>query len=162
MRKTLLKRSTKPMRRGKLRARGVNETSVLKEKIQSLVRRIVIERDGGCVLRDIFLPPCNGYRKDGELVLQADHLISRSNSATFADTRLIVCLCKGHHGWKSVGSNLRKQQYDEIVKNILPKERVILWDRCEKERWRAQKVDWKLEIINLERELQEIYESKGY
>jgi hypothetical protein len=31
---------------------------------------------------------------------QADHLTTRANSATYADTRLIVCACKGAHGWK--------------------------------------------------------------
>ena len=65
------------------------------------MREIVIKRDGGCILRDIQgVSQCNGYRKDGKLILQADHLITRANSATYADTRLIVCVCKGHHGWK--------------------------------------------------------------
>jgi hypothetical protein len=80
----------------------------VKQRIQDLVRDIVIKREGGCIFRgDVpnpegwTIPTCNGFAKDGHLILQADHLITRANSATYADTRLIVCLCKGHHGWKS-------------------------------------------------------------
>ena len=39
-----------------------------------------------------------GFRNDGQLILQADHVITRANSATYAETHLIVCVCKGHHG----------------------------------------------------------------
>lgn len=139
--------------------RGTSETSVLKEQIQKLVREVVMLRDGGCVFRHEKGHICTGFAKDGHLILQADHLISRSNSATFADTRLIVCVCKGIHGWKSVGSNLRKSQYDERIKKLLPKETVELWDRCEKDSWRAVKMgayDWKLEIANLQCELKDL------
>ena len=119
----------------------------------------MIKRDGGCYLANSdrvkvahFLSPCSGYRKDGELILQCDHLVTRSNSATFADTRLMVCLCKGHHGWKSVGSNLRKAQYDALMREILPKDRVELWDKCEKESWKPHKMNWKVELTALKQE----------
>jgi hypothetical protein len=47
---------------------------------------IVILRDGGCILRDTpHASACNGYAKDGHLILQADHLITRANSATYGD-----------------------------------------------------------------------------
>jgi hypothetical protein len=129
------------------------------------VRAIVIARDGGCILdpmratslyfksarslglNPLGVPPCNGYAKDGHLILQADHLLSRGNSAAYADTRLIVCLCKGHHGWKSVGSNLRKKEYDAIVRQLLSPDRVTLWDRCEQDSWRPKRTgayDWGL------------------
>lgn len=166
MKKSWIKRGTSQMKRTKLKARGTSETSVIKEKIQAILREIVIIRDGGCIFRDCLLSPifyglpqCNGYRKDGELILQADHLITRSNSATYADTRLVVCVCKGHHGWKSVGSNLHKAQYDEVVKMLLSKERVELWEKCERESWRPTRTgvyDWKLALVALEQELNKL------
>lgn len=144
------------MKRTKLKLVGDSDTATLKKEIQRLVREIVIKRDGGCVFRKIKGHRCNGFRNDGKLILQADHLISRSNSATFGDTRLIVCICKGAHGWKSVGSNLRKNEYDALLKSILPKERVKLWEKCEKESWKPKRTgsyDWKLQILALNQEL---------
>lgn len=71
------------MRRGNLlkrnapiRVKGHSEVSETKERIQALVREIVIKRDGGCILDGIRgVAQCNSYRKDGQLILQADHLI---------------------------------------------------------------------------------------
>ncbi len=100
--------------------------------IQALVREIVIKRDGGCILRN--KRRCGG--DVGFAVLQADHLITRANSATFADTRLIVCVCRSCHAWKSLGSNNRKAEYDTLVKTILPADRVALWERCERDSWK--------------------------
>lgn len=147
---------TKPLKHSKLRLAGVSDTSVIKRDIQDLVRAIVIIRDGGCLLYNLQghgIPMCNGYAKDGHLILQADHLLSRSNSATYGDTRLIVCVCKGHHGWKSVGNNLRKAEYDQIVRTILPPERVALWDMAEATKHRPVKMDWKLVLLALKAEL---------
>lgn len=145
------------LRRGtKLRVEGKSTAAELKREIQRVARDIVIKRDGGCILRNITFfngPQCGGYTKDGALILQADHLVSRSNSATYADTRLIVCVCKSHHGWKSVGSNLRKKLYDDLVRSILPKDRVELWDRCEEDSWRPTKMDWKMELAALQQQL---------
>lgn len=160
-----MQRNTPLTRRTPLRVKGISETSEVKQRIQDLVRAIVILRDGGCILRDDgvqhmnYLPPCNGYAKDGHLVLQGDHLVTRSNSATFADTRLVVCVCKGHHGWKSLGGNARKKQYDEIVRILLLPERVKLWDDCERDSWRPHRVsamDWKLQETALVQELAEL------
>ncbi len=65
------------------------------------MRDIVIVR--GCLLLVVFdFSGCNGFAKEGQLILQGDHLIMRANSATYADTRLIMCLCQEHHGWKSL------------------------------------------------------------
>lgn len=139
-----------------LRVKGHSDTATVKEEIQKTVRAIVIARDGGCIMRDLHyfdFPECGGYRKDGELILQADHLVTRSNSATFADTRLIVCVCKAHHGWKSVGSNLRKFRYDGIVRDLISEERVALWDRCEEESWKAVKMNWQVELAAVKQEL---------
>lgn len=132
------------MRRTVLAKLGKSDTATLKREIQRLVREVVMKRDGTCILR--------GIRHCNDPVLQADHLITRSNSATYADTRLIVCLCRTCHGWK----HFHEREYNELVKSILSKERVELWDRCEKDSWRPKRTtayDWRLEIVVLEKEL---------
>lgn len=117
-------------------------------------------RDGGCIFKKEQGHICTGFApKSGHLVLQADHLLSRSNSATYADTRLIVCVCQGIHGWKSVGSNLRKAEYDKRVKQLLASEIVSLWERCETERFTSSRkgaYDWKLEIAALNKQLKDM------
>lgn len=144
------KKITVPMKRGKLRVKGISDTSEQKDEIQYWVREVVIKRDGGCILRDFPGHNCSGYAKDGHLILQADHLVTRANSATYADTRLIVCICKGLHGWKK----WHEAEYNEKVRQILSKERVALWDRCEADRrsHKTRKMDWKLELLNLRQE----------
>jgi hypothetical protein len=88
-----------------LRRISKSPSAVLKTRIQALLRAIVIIRDGGCVLRSV-LGGCSGP-------LQAEHLITRSNAATFGDTRNIVCLCQHHHiFWKPQHS----RQYWELIK----------------------------------------------
>jgi hypothetical protein len=147
------------MKRTKLRVVGHSTTTELKQDIQDLVREIVIIRDGGCVFKKEKGHVCSGWKNNGEIVLQADHLLSRGNSGTFADTRLIVCVCKGIHGWKSVGNNLRKTEYDERVKKLISKDRVELWDEWDKKRFlscRMTAYDWKMEIVNLKSELAEL------
>lgn len=137
----------KPLRRTKLRIKGISDTSEQKDEIQHLVREIVIKRDEGCILRKY--RHCGG--EIGQAVIQADHLISRANSATYADTRLIVCLCRSCHGWKK----WHEKEYEALVRSILPKNRVILWDKCEQDRHahKTHKADWKMEIIALKQEL---------
>lgn len=144
------------MRRTPLRRKGKSDVARAKEAIQAVARAIVIKRDGGCIFRNYPGHTCSGFTKNGQLILQADHLITRSNSGTFDDTRLIVCVCKGIHGWKSVGANLRKTQYDEMTKTLLPKERVELWERAEKDSWRPVHrgtYDWNLSLAALKQEL---------
>lgn len=128
-----------------MRLVALNESAQLKKEIQRLVRAIVIARDKGCILRS------RRYCED--TVLQADHLITRANSATFADTRLIVCLCRSCHGGFK---KWHQKEYDALVKTILSPERVALWDRCEQESWRPTRkgaYDWRLEIVALTSEL---------
>jgi hypothetical protein len=55
----------------------------------------------------------------GELILQADRLITRTNAETYADARLIVCICRDHHAWKSLGGNARKSEYDQLVRTLI-------------------------------------------
>lgn len=159
----------KPLKRTRIKRKSRTENAITKDDIQTYLREIVMIRDGGCVLREVQgteiagvkIPMCNGYRNDGELILQADHLISRGNSATYADERLVVCVCKGHHGWKSVGSNLRKAQYDEVLKVILPEDRVELWRVCEADKTthRMGLYDWKLAKTALSQTLERLKEN---
>lgn len=159
-------------RGGKLNTRSSNETNDVKDHIQALVREIVIARDGGCILGDrvksnangstitlysttfLGVPSCNGHAKDGHLILQADHLITRANSATYADTRLIVCVCIGHHGWKK----WNEARYNEIVRQLLPADRVALWDKAHAARYQPTRMftsDWLKEEAALKQELKE-------
>lgn len=76
--------------------------------------------------------------------------------ATYADPRLVVCVCRPCHAWKSLGSNLRKAQYDALVRALLPADRVSLWDRCEADSWRPARTgayDWKLAEIALKHQV---------
>ena len=132
------KKPTKPLKRTRLKRSSKSPTAILKDDIQAWVRLIVAKRDGGCVLRN--LRPCGATceviddKIESNTVIQADHLITRSNSATYADTRLIVCLCKGCHAWK----NWNKEDYDPLVKQVLSKERIELWDKCVENRRMGQ------------------------
>lgn len=76
-------------------------------------------------------------------------------SATYADSRLVVCVCRPCHAWKSLGNNLRKGQYDALVRTLLPPERVALWSRCEEDcsPHRFYKSDWLMAEAALRREL---------
>lgn len=127
-----------------MRRSGKSEVSILKREIQRLVRLIVIARDKTCILR--------GIRHCNDEVLQADHLITRANSATYDDTRLIVCLCRTCHGWK----HWHEREYNELVKSILPKKIIEHWERCEADSWRpAHRIsqDWRIAIAALKQEL---------
>ena len=104
-------------------------------------------RDKGCILRN--LRHCGGTLDTEGVVIQADHLITRANSATYADSRLVVCICKGCHGWK----HWHEKEYDLLIKTILPKKTIELWDKCQLESWRPSKMDWSSELVALEQEL---------
>ncbi len=142
------------MKRNRIKVVGDNDTAVLKQEIQDLVRMICCYRDGGCVLRNL---RCGNSAmiEDGKIfsneVIQADHLVTRANSATFADTRLIVCLCKACHGWK----HWHEKEYEAMVKSVLSQKTIELWDKCETDRQahKTYKPDWKMEILALKKEL---------
>ncbi len=153
VKKTPLRRRTPLRSKNHICVAGHSDTAEIKERIQALLRAIVIARDKGCILRDV--RHCNGLPDIPGVVLQADHLITRANSATFADTRLVVCVCRPCHAWKSLGSNQRKAEYDALVRTLLPADRVALWDRCEQDSWRPHRTfmsDWTLAEVVLERE----------
>jgi hypothetical protein len=140
------------VKRTPLAAIGNSETSTIKQDIQDTVRDIVIIRDGGCVARDEPWHTCSGYADDGHLILQADHLITRGNSATFADARLIVCICVGLHGWKKWNG----ARYNELIRPLIGPECCALWDRCHAARYTPTRMyasDWKKELAALKQEL---------
>lgn len=130
-----------------MRRKSKTKTAIIKDDIQGLVRQIVMKRDKGCILRHI--RHCGG--EIGETVIQADHLITRANSATYADTRLIVCICRACHGWK----HWHEKEYDATVRKVLSPEIVKLWDRCEADHQahKTYKMDWVMEKLALEKEL---------
>jgi hypothetical protein len=126
------------VKRSPLAKESKNPTAECKKRIQSLLRQLAIRRDGGCVLRkDVppgyIIPACNGYAKNGELVFQYDHLNSRAFNVSYADIRLGVILCKGHHGWKHFTDH-NKKLYDEIMRKMIEPKRRALWDAVENDR----------------------------
>lgn len=143
------------MKRTKLRLVGKSSSSVLKREIQALLRQIVIKRDGGCFLRHYkskITPQyanCGGYRNDGELILQAEHLHTRSNASSFSDTRLVVCVCQRHHIYYKPQHSA---EYNELARDFIGKKNAQLWDRVKEDRT-AHKVDLVLEKLALEKEL---------
>lgn len=149
MKKTYIKRSKIALKRTKLRVVGHSDVSEIKRDIQAVLREIVILRDGGCILRHYGESgQCGGYRKDGELILQAEHLHTRGNSASYADHRLVVCLCQRHHIFYKPQ---HADEYYRIVKSHIGKERTSLLERVQEDH-SAHKMDWKLELLSLERE----------
>ena len=156
MKRTPFKRKqTKPLKRSLLRQISQSPNAQAKQRIQVKVREIVILRDKGCILRQKRF--CGG--DVGFAVLQADHLITRANSATYGDTRLIVCVCKPCHAWKSLGNNARKREYDALVKTVISPERVKLWEQMEADSWRGTKVDWQIIELQLEQEYRALVEN---
>lgn len=145
-----LKRNKPLRRRTKLRVVGHSSTAEIKEEIQALLREIGLLRDGGCVLRHFKEAGyCGGRRQsDNALILQAEHLVTRSNSASFADMRNIVILCRNHHMFfKTQHGSL----YWELIRRHVGEER---WKWIERVRddWTPHKVDLKLELIALKQE----------
>lgn len=160
MRKTPLKRKsplrakTPLKRKTKLHVVGHSTTTELKNEIQAMLRKIVIKRDGGCFLRNYRskIQPqyvnCGGYRNDGELILQAEHLHSRSNANSFSDSRLVVCCCQRHHIYYKPQYS---DEYNSIAREFIGKERSKLWDRVAADH-SPHKVDLKLELLALKQE----------
>lgn len=86
------------MKHTRLKKEGTSDVSELKRLIQAQLRILVIQRDGGCLLRGHpQAGECGGYTKMGELILQAEHLNGRANSVSYGEPDNIVCLCKYHH-----------------------------------------------------------------
>lgn len=150
-----LKRSTKPLRRTKIRVVGKSDASELKREIQALLREGVMIRDGGCFLRffDEEITPqyrsCGPTKANGDMVLQAEHLHSRSNMSSFADLRLVVCCCQRHHIFYKPQHSA---EYNSFARKFIGPERAKLWDRVAADH-RPYKVDLKLAKIALEQDI---------
>ena len=142
------------MKPRKIPHKSKSEVAKAKDRIQSLLRQIVILRDGGCVLRDYpSAGDCGGYRNDGNLILQAEHLVTRARSVSYADTRNVVCLCRHHHRhWKPQNSRL----YWEIIEKVIGPKRWTWIKRVEADRksYQFNLSDWIKEEIALTHELQ--------
>ena len=134
----------------RLRVRHPSDTNYIKDEIQALCRQIALIRDEGCVLRNYpETGQCGGYRKDGELILQFDHLNSRVHSISFGDTRFGVIVCKRHHLY------YKRQypfEYERAVIDAIGPERAKLLYRVREDRT-PYKADWKLIKLSLEQEL---------
>lgn len=140
------------MKRTPLKRKSNSPQALMKDQIQATLREIVIARDGGCILRHYReTGECGGYRNDGELILQAEHLHSRANASSFSDSRLVVCLCKRHHiFWKPQYPDM----YYRIVKKHIGPERTKLLEAVQQDR-SAHKVDLALALVALKQELRE-------
>lgn len=158
-RKTGFKTTGSTLRRTPLRTKGRNPTALMKEKIQAILREIVILRDGGCIFRHYKNEINSQYRecgsrptKDGHMILQAEHLHTRANASSFSDTRLVICICERHHiHYKPQHSD----EYYRIVKKHIGPERAKLLEAVQNDRT-AHKVDLALALVVLTQELNKL------
>ena len=98
---------------------------------------------------------CGGYRTDGELILQAEHLNGRQHSVSYGDMRNIVCLCRHHHGhfkpeepllyWNLTERHIGKERWDWL-------QRVV----ADKRPYSFRAADWKAIEAALRAELQSL------
>lgn len=156
-RKPLARVSKKKVK--KVKVAGHPTVKDTKQDIQDTARECVIIRDKKCIL---YGQRCyHEYGVSEGIVWQAEHLVERSNSATYADLRLIVLVCKNCHGWKHFTKS-NHDQYDEWVKQKLSKERVAHWEKCVADKWRPTRTgayDWKLSLVALKQELKTLKEN---
>lgn len=138
------------MKRTPLKRKSKSDSAKLKDEIQATIRELVIRRDGGCIFRNrIDVGPCGLYNTVGELVLQAEHLVTRSRAKYFADPRNVVCLCGYHHLFFKPQHSVR---YWKAVENEIGEDR-WKWLQLALEDHTAHKVDLKLELLALKQEL---------
>ena len=138
------KKATVPLKRTKLaskprKLRTVSNlpSSKLKKLIQAKLRENAIARDKECVLRQYeeLLPTkyleCGPFRKDGQVIVQAEHLVGRSNSQCYADMENIVLICQRHHFYFKPQHGAL---YWHIIRKIIGEER---WEKVQA--WEADK-----------------------
>lgn len=144
----------KALRRSALRKVSKDDVPQCKGRIQGILREIVILRDGGCVLRHYpEAGACGGYRNDGELILQGEHLNTRSRNISFAESKNIVCLCKHHHlHFKPQYSQL----YWELIERHIGPKRWAWYKRVRDDQrtYHCTLWDWQKMEIGLTQELQ--------
>lgn len=146
-------RISKPFSNSTLRQKGISQTTTIKDEIQALERKIAIHRDGGCVLRDEpEAGSCGGVNKKGELILQAEHLITRASNNTYGNMLNIVCLCKHHHiNFKPTHS----LKYWRLIEKVIGPARWTWLKRNEEYQVKSAIYtgDWKMVKLDLENEL---------
>lgn len=149
----------KPLKRTKLRVVGHSTTAELKQEIQDTLRALGLLRDGGCVLRHYSeAGACGGRRKsDDALILQAEHLVTRENSLSFADMRNIVILCRNHHIFFKKEHGM---MYWNIIRDHIGDERWKWIERVQADRT-PHKMDLKLELLALKQDLKKAREAEG-
>lgn len=134
----------------------LESSQTVKNRIQALLRQNAIARDGGCVLRDYpEAGACGGWRKDGELILQAEHLNTRMRNISYGDMRNIVCLCQRHHGfWKPQNSRL----YWDLIRKVVGEERWEWLKKVEADNrsYPMGKHEWLMVEIGLREELKQL------
>lgn len=140
----------KPLKRTKLRVKGTSTTTQLRDEVQSYLRAIAIKRDKTCVMSKYpETGKCGGYRKDGELILQFDHLNSRTHASSFSDPRLGILVCQRHHIY------YKRQypfEYERCAIDEIGKKRAELLYKVRADK-KAYKVDLKLALVGLKQEL---------
>ncbi len=140
------------MKRTKIRLVGHSSTAEIKRDIQATIRQLGLLRDGGCVLRNYPAEAggCGGFRNDGGMIYQAEHLVTRSNSASFGDMRNIIILCRNHHMYfKPQHSSL----YWDIVRKHIGEERWKWFIKMRDDTTPMRSTDWKLVKLVLEADL---------
>jgi hypothetical protein len=147
-----------------LAAKSDDPVAECKERIQALLRECAILIYGTCVLNPYLsrLPgrfaKCGPFRKDGELIVQAEHLVTRANGISFADLRNIILLCQDHHlKFKEQHGRL----YWQLIEEVVGPERAAWLDRVQDE-YEAHKThhrtlyDWLKEEMVLKQELKRL------
>jgi hypothetical protein len=128
----------------------------VKDRIQALLRQLAILRDVTCFAsRYPELGACGGYRKDGELILQFDHLNTRARNISYGDPRLGILVCYRHHFYT------KKQypfEYERCAMDFIGKEREELLYRVRKDNrtYPMGKHDWLLVEIGLKQEIEKL------
>ena len=143
------------MKRSLLRKISKSPIAEIKKEIQSLLRELAIIRDKECVMGNYpETGECGGRKKNGELVLQFDHLISRQRSIGW-DVRLGITVCLRHHFY------YKKQypfEYERcVIDNIGPERAKLLYRiREDTKPYHMNLSSWTLLEIALQKEVNKL------
>ena len=139
-----------------MRKQSKSPVAQCKTRIQALLRECAIIRDNGCVLRNYSQAGrCGGIRKDGGLILQAEHLNTRERNISYGELKNIVCLCKHHHGyWKPQHSRL----YWELIRQVIGENRWAWLKKVESDTrpYHMTLWDWEKIELGLRQELKKL------
>ena len=133
---------------------GKSSTSKVKREIQAQLRLNAIARDKTCVISQHLedVPDnwkvCGKYRKDGQLIVQAEHLCGRVNSQCFANMDNIVLVCMRHHFYFKTQ---RAPIYWSIIQKHIGEERWAKVQAWEKDNgvYRYSVEDWRTLLQSL-------------